>query len=599
MCGINGVFAYGANAPPVDPQEVTRVRDAMAVRGPDGSGIWISGDRRVGLGHRRLAVIDLSPKGEQPMVSPLGNRITFNGEIYNYKALRADLEARGYDFKSDSDTEVLLHLFAEHGHDMVHLLRGMFAFALWDQRRNGLWLVRDPLGIKPLYYADDGSSIRFASQVKALKTGWLKDLGPDPAGHVGFFLWGSVPDPHTLYRSVQSVPAGTALWIDSQRHVTQTEYFNVSREFAVAESRVYGRSHAASSESLIREELRRSVGRHMVADVPVGVFLSSGLDSAAITAFASESSAMPLTTVTVGCQEFKGTELDETPLARGVAQAYGSSHSERWFSKTDFVAEIDSILGAMDQPSIDGVNTFLVCREAARAGLKVALSGLGGDEMLGGYPSFAELPKAQKFLKPLSRLPFLSGALRRAMSVVPESVLSPKYAGVLEFGSSIGDMYFLRRALFMPWELGQVMDADMAREGWNQLGLLSNLRRVSSGPTSTFLQISALELTQYMRNQLLRDTDWAGMANSLEVRVPFLDVDLLRVVAEVSASQIPSRTSILSAIHGPDLAHRLASRPKTGFAVPIRDWGREVLGPTVTKCRGLKGWAREIYARFA
>lgn len=598
MCGINGIFVYGDTAPRVDRAELLRVRDSMSIRGPDGDGVWLSEDGRVGLGHRRLAIIDLAPTGAQPMTSDSGNWITFNGEIYNYKELRRELEAKGYRFRTNSDTEVMLQLYADRGRDMVRSLRGMYAFALWDERNRGLLLARDAFGIKPLYFTDEGGTIRFASQVKALLVGVISDRAPEPAGHVGFFTWGSVPEPYTLYKAVRAVGAGSTLWIDRDGRLSQDTFFDVTREFEAAEQRGIDSTGGIPLEELIREALNRSVRRHMVADVPVGVFLSSGLDSSAIAAFASSLSAEPLRTITLGCAEYKGLEIDETPVAQVIAERYGCSHTERWCAKGHFVGEIESIMNAMDQPSIDGANTFLVSREASRAGLKVALSGLGGDETLGGYPSFAELPRAARLLGPLSRVPGLGAGFRQLVSRLPERVSSPKYAGVFEYGRDIGQIYFLRRALFMPWELPRVMDPDLARTGWKELRVLDRLRDATGAIRSDFLKVSALETTHYMRNQLLRDTDWAGMASSLEIRVPFLDVDFLRSVAGIFAHSHLSKKGILAPIHSDDLSERIARRSKTGFLIPLRQWGEDLLGNGQFKNRGLRGWARAVHARF-
>ena len=212
MCGIAGIYAYRNDALKVDRGELRRIRDHMTARGPDGCGEWFSEDGRVALGHRRLAILDLSERGAQPMVSADGQLIiSFNGEIYNYRTLRAQLERKGYGFRSQSDTEVLLHLYAEKGEAMLEELRGMYAFALWDARKQGLLLARDPLGIKPLYYADDGATLQVASQVKALLKGGHIDTTPEPAGHVGFFLWGHVPEPYTFFKGIKALPAGSTL----------------------------------------------------------------------------------------------------------------------------------------------------------------------------------------------------------------------------------------------------------------------------------------------------------------------------------------------------------------------------------------------------
>ena len=247
MCGIAGVFAYHDAAPPVDLEELLRIRDAMTARGPDGAGLWASADRRTALAHRRLAIIDLSDAGAQPMATADGRlHVTFNGEIYNYRQLRRELEAKGYRFRSESDTEVLLHLYDDRGADMVHALRGMYAFAIWDEREKALFLARDPFGIKPLYYADNGEGLRFASQVKALLKGGAVDTAPEPAGSVGFLVWGHVPEPYTLYRGIRSLPAGAYMRVSRDRGASTTRFFEVGDELRKAE-------HAGSATRLQRE----------------------------------------------------------------------------------------------------------------------------------------------------------------------------------------------------------------------------------------------------------------------------------------------------------------------------------------------------------
>src|SRR5215471_17030332 len=238
MCGIAGIYAYHYAANAVDRAELRRIRDYMAARGPDGLGEWYSQDERVGFGHRRLTIIDLSERGAQPMMSADGKLVvTFNGEIYNYRQLRASLEAKGHRFRTQTDTEVLLHLYAEKGAAMVHDLRGMFAFGLWDAEKRALLLARDPYGIKPLYYADDGWTFRFASQVKALLGGGKISRDPEPAGWVGFYLFGSVPDPYTTYAAIRAVPAGATMWIDRSGPRVPQRYFSIAETYCDAEQR--------------------------------------------------------------------------------------------------------------------------------------------------------------------------------------------------------------------------------------------------------------------------------------------------------------------------------------------------------------------------
>ena len=250
MCGIAGIFAYRSTATAVDREELVRIRDHMTSRGPDGSGEWYSTDGRVGLGHRRLSIIDLSSRGAQPMQTADGRLvITFNGEIYNYQALRSKLEAKGYVFRSNSDTEVLLHLYTELGDEMLPQLRGMFAFAIWDSREKQLLLARDPYGIKPLYYADDGSTLRFASQVKALMAGRHVSKDPDPAGWVGFYLFGSVPEPFTTYREVRALPAGSFIRIDRGRLHEPVQYYSIARKYSQAQGKAFSAPNGRDQNS--------------------------------------------------------------------------------------------------------------------------------------------------------------------------------------------------------------------------------------------------------------------------------------------------------------------------------------------------------------
>jgi asparagine synthase (glutamine-hydrolysing) len=431
MCGIAGLFGYAAGASPVDSEELRRMRERMAARGPDGSGEWYSADRRVGLAHWRLAIIDLTEAAAQPMHDPeTGNIIVFNGEIYNYRELRRELRAQGVTFRTQSDTEVLLALYRVHGSDMLPKLRGMFAFALWDARRQGLLLARDAFGIKPLYYADDGRTLRFASQVKALLAAGV-NTAPDPAGHVGFFLWGHVPDPFTLYRGIRALPAGTALWVARDGERKTLVFFDLARELREPLTSPTPKS-AAEARELLRYPLLDSVRHQLVADVPVGVFLSSGKDSATVAALAAEAAPGPLEPLTLGFREYAGTALDEAPFAIEVARRYSLRHQVRWVTRDDFEGALEPPLEAMDQPSVDGVNTYFVARAAREVGWKVALSGLGGDEFFGGYSSFHDVPRAVRALRPFAAVPWLGRAIRSGAgpcsatrAVMPASVTQP------------------------------------------------------------------------------------------------------------------------------------------------------------------------------
>jgi len=596
MCGIAGIFSYRSEASPVDAAALVRIRDHMVRRGPDGAGLWISSDRRGGLANRRLAIIDFSEIGAQPMASEDGRlQVTFNGEIYNHRELRAGLEAKGHVFRSQSDTEVLLHLYAEHGEDMVHRLRGMYAFAIWDGSRQALFLARDPFGIKPLYYHSSGQQFFFASQVKALLAHGGLGRSSEAAGYAGFLLWGFVPEPYTLYQDVFALPAGTALWVTRRGLGEPKPFFDIAQILAGAEQQPAMLTPAEAHEAL-RSAVLDSVRHHLIADVPVGVFLSAGLDSTTLTALAAEQQT-DLRTFTLGFREYQGHEHDEVPLAEAVARQYCTQHVTRWIDKDKFLAERDALLAAMDQPSIDGVNMYFVSKTAAESGLKVAISGLGGDELFGGYPSFRQIPKLVHAVGTLPGVLQRRGrGLRTLSAPILKMLTSPKYASLLEYGASYGGSYLLRRGLFMPWEIEDVMDASLAREALEKLATIPQLDTLAGKVKRPNLKVSLLEATWYMRSQLLRDADWASMAHSLEVRVPLLDIELLRTLAPLRSLKNPVGKKEFARIPQVPLPPAVLGRRKTGFSVPVRDWLADTMRGKA-QGRGLRSWALALIDR--
>src|SRR2546426_825529 len=519
--------------------------------------------------------------------------ISFNGEIYNYRELRTELEKTGFRFKSSSDTEVLLHLYEDRDVKMLDRLRGMYAFAIWDARKKALFLARDPYGIKPLYYADNGHTFRAASQVKALLAGGAVDTTPDPAGHVGFFLWGHVPDPHTMYRGIRAVPAGSFVWVQHGKSPAESVFCSIPKIFA-GNGDNNGRG---SVKEIVREALHDSVRRHLIADVPVGVFLSSGVDSTIIAALAAEEGGS-LQTVTLGFDEYKGTPNDEAPLAEEVARLYGSDHRTVRVTRRDFENRFDHLLWSMDQPTTDGINSYWVSYAAKESGLKVALSGLGGDELFGGYPSFHQIPKLVQAVGPFRGWKSLGLGFRMISAPLLKCWTSPKYAGLLEYGGTYSGAYLLRRGLFMPWELPEVLDADLAREGWNELQALTSIDADIAPIRSPRSRLACLESCWYMRNQLLRDSDWAGMAHSLEIRVPLVDIELLRSTGKwIGNGHPPNKRMMLHAPLWP-LPDDVFSRPKTGFTVPIRQWLPVGVYDRPQNHRGLRAWANVVYSHF-
>ena len=589
MCGIVAIHNYALVAPPVERSVLARIRDAMRARGPDGEGLWIADDGRAGLGHRRLAVIDPGERSDQPMaLDDNGPRIVFNGEIYNHRELRAELEGHGERFVTASDTEVLLRLYARDGEAMLQRLRGMFAFCIWDPRRGGeLFCARDPLGIKPLYLADDGRGVRLASQVKALLAGGGIDTTPDPAGHAGFFLLGSVPEPHTLYRGIRAVAPGSWVRIGPQGRREEGRFFHLPTLLRETEP-----ARRPLPRERLAELLGESVARHRVSDVPLLLLLSAGRDSATLGALSAEGAGGPPDTLTVAFDH--PSVADERAEARALADHLGSRHHEHHVARERFVAERDALLAAMDQPTIDGANVYWSALAARRAGYKVALSGLGGDELFGGYPSFRQIPA---LVGTLGRLPGLAAAgagVRRLAAPWLGRLTSPKYAGLLEYAGGVGDAWLLRRALFMPWELARILGPEAAAEGLRELGARERL--ASDGAAAPHAAIVALESAWYMRNQLLRDADWAGMAHGVEIRVPLVDATLFQELAPWLLSAHPPTKEALAATPRRPLPAAILQRPKSGFSTPLGAWLAE--GEAGRGERGLRGWARFVHQHF-
>ena len=591
MCGIAGIFTYSNTSPKVSEVELLKIRDHMLERGPDGEGLWVSENRKMGLAHRRLSILDLTGNGAQPMCSFDGRyQIIFNGEIYNFKELRTELIERGYSFRSDSDTEVILSLYSHYGNKMCTLLRGMYAFAIYDTKADSLFLARDPFGMKPLYWHDDGKTIRFASQVKALLAGGGIKTESEPAGVVGYWILGYVPEPYTLHKDLVNLEAGTWLKIDANGK-KQSECFQSLFNFLSTSN------SATSSYTELREALLDSVRHHLVSDVPVGIFLSSGIDSATILSLAREC-GNPIRSITLGFKEFKGTSADEVPLAEKIAKQNGVKHETIWLSQKDFENQLERYLLSMDQPTTDGLNTYLVSFATAQVGLKVALSGLGADELFGGYPSFSQIPKIHKLGKMLAKSSNLAKLSRQISAPALRYFISEKYAGILEYGSSWEDAYLLRRATRMPWEIRKIesLDKKTIEIGLEKLANLKISNDKFKALGSSLNIISYLELTRYMRDQLLRDSDWAGMAHSVEIRLPFLDISLIQfLVSQKNLGNTLQKRDIFMTNY-PSLPDEILNRKKTGFSTPIKSWVKNNL--KTNKSRGLLDWQEFVFTHF-
>jgi asparagine synthase (glutamine-hydrolysing) len=525
-----------------------------------------------------------------PFISDNGKySIVFNGEIYNFIEIRSELKKAGYSFRTHSDTEVLLNLYLKEGTKMLNTIRGMFAFAIWDNENQTLFIARDPFGIKPLYYSINDDYFVFASQVRALLMAPFINKNKSAAGTVGFFLFGSVPEPFTIYEDIKVLPAGSYLLMNNGL-CTIYNYFTPINRFLELKSK-YKEGDVVPD---INDLINNTIHRHLISDVEVGVFLSSGIDSTTILGVCSEVNSN-IKTFTLGFDEYRGTSFDETKLAELVSKYYGSDHKTVWLSKNDLVNDYDRIFSQMDQPTINGINTYFVSKITALNGIKVALSGLGGDELFGGYSDFKIIPKIVKLGKYFSNT-----YLQNLVSLMFEQSIflhkNPKLNQLFNYNQSYSKAYVLKKLLFMPDELFDILDNDLVIKGLDELSFNYLGDNIVKHVGENQLAISLLEIEFYMKNQLLRDSDWASMAHSLEIRVPLVDIHVFDAVIlnylngrQLTKLDLPNSIKIRS------LPDYILNRKKTGFSIPVKDW---ILDAYSSKEKGLRSWSKLVYNEY-
>jgi len=601
VCGICGVVGAGG---PVAERRVCRMMDALTHRGPDDKGMLVRHGAIFGV--RRLSIIDLSG-GRQPIYNEAGDvGVVFNGEIYNFPQLRLALENRGHRFHTRTDTEVIVHAYEEWGARCLDHLRGMFAFALWDGRKAAanaaakgrVFLARDPLGIKPLYYAMAGGALFFASEVRALLASGAFERRISHDAVEGYLLFGSVVEPATLVEGLYSLPAGHYLAVEPDDPVSPKPVAYWEPSLTAGHVPRVPRTLAEAARE-VRTHLERSVSEQLLADVPVGVFLSSGLDSTALAALA----ARERKDVQTFTMSFREPEFSEAAAARKTARQLGTKHHEVLLTADEIRSRLFEAVGALDQPSMDGINTFFVSWGARTAGLKVALSGLGGDELFGGYPSFRATPYLAALLAVARRLP------ARAREPISQTLLEigrraglqkrsdqlRKLAAVFSHPEDLPHAYFVSRLLFTPRQTerllppsivamrGQVGQANAPSWRHSLELLLAQLTNGAEAFRGRSL-ISCLELRTYMLNTLLRDTDCMSMHQSLEIRVPLLDRDLVELVEALpDKAKVRARSpkALLAEALKDLLPAEILCQPKRTFTLPWERWLRGKLGAEI------------------
>jgi asparagine synthase (glutamine-hydrolysing) len=592
VCGICGV-AFLSTAKDAEAR-VRAMAAALRHRGPDGEGFLVRDPRAPGLAlaMRRLSIIDLAG-GQQPIWNEtLDVGVVFNGELYNYRELRQRLVRCGHEFTTQSDTEILVHAWEEWGEECLSELRGMFAFALADFRRQYnagpvLFLARDPLGIKPLYYTQTEEGFAFASEVRALMASGIPSREISQDALTSYLLFGSVSEPVTMFEGVFSVPPGhrVLLYIPDRRRLPRTHPWWDPRRSPAAKDPRAPKTFARAAAAL-RPMLEDSVRAHLIADVPVGLFLSSGMDSGAIAALAAREHA--------GIQSFTlafpGTAFDESKLTRAVAKRCGTLHSELPLAGDEIPARIDEALRAQDQPTMDGINTYFVSWAARQVGLKVALSGLGGDELFLGYSTFADTPRLARLARAAR---FVPAALRKASARLLEAAgrtgrspdAAKKAGAIWKEPLRLPHAYYFARTLFPPGEIERLVEprfrpSSVAADGYSlEPTWLGWLERAADEArhAEQAAAVGWMEMRSYMASTLLRDTDSVSMARSLEVRVPLLDtplVEFVNALPEAARQRDGVQKALLVEALGELLPKEVTGQKKRTFTLPWEQWLR-------------------------
>ena len=604
MCGIAGIYNLRVDKA-MDFSHAVRMRDDLRHRGPDDEGIYFSPDKRICLINTRLSIIDLTALGHQPMSDAEAKVwISYNGEIYNYSELRSELKDIGYNFLSNSDTEVIINGYKEWGIErLLKRLRGMFAFAIYDLRAEypKFILARDRFGIKPLYYYQDERLFLFASEVKSIIKSGIVPVEYNKTTDIAFLIFGYIPAPLTTVKNIFALPVGSYLLIDAcqQRLVKYYDLFDTFTSPKIKES--------ADLNNRLRYLLEETVGIHLVSDAPLGIFLSGGIDSSALVALASRFRNTALTTLSIVFDEEAYSEIG---YQRIVAEQYHTDHREIKVTENDFYADIENIFKAMDQPTHNGINTYFVSRAAKQAGLKAVLSGTGGDEVFCGYDSFKKIQlfSAIHNLPKLCRMPFAlaAGSSDRWRKLT-----------YLKNNSNLG-LYLIFRGFFIPRDAARILGIS-EREVNAVLDNFQLSAIPAEGAPATLCggssQLSAMnpidwpsymEINFYLKNQLLKDTDVMSMCHSVETRVPFLDHMLVDFVASIEPKAKINKGHIVKPLLARSLngmlSPKIISRKKHGFTFPFDLWikkgGFELLSAALLKADMDKRYANTLWGNF-
>ena len=565
MCGF--IASFGAD---VNQNDFKNALKHLSRRGPDSEGIWV--ENKVFLGSRRLAIFDLNNRSDQPMHSSCSRYIIiFNGSIYNYKVLRKYLIDNNIRLKTHSDTEVILELFALEGPKMLSKLEGMFAFVIWDCKEKKAFAARDPFGIKPMYIGTNLDGIILSSQVKALLSTKLINNDKDINSQFSFWNLGYVMEPRTWFKNIKALKSGYYIYIKDGKIISEIQWYDLNKNWIIADSKEKKITKREFSK-IIKDSIIASVKKHLIADVPIGIFLSSGIDSTIIASIASSNSNKKITAITVSFESFDGSEYDETIKAKKIAQKFGMEHHVFRVTQKDFQNDLPDILEAMDQPSIDGVNVWYASKAAAKLKLKVVFSGVGGDELFFGYNHFNTIPIVFNLFKYLKKIPTLIFFIKFFLKLISNLKKDKRWRAISKFSNSIFNLWLLKRTILTPIDIidNKILSNKIDTEFFyhNNFDTLT-LSKIKNHK----IQLAKIESTFYMRNQLLRDGDWASMYHGVELRTPLVDTTLLENLTNVMSSySLYKDKQPLKFAFKTILPKNVDYKKKIGFQTPTKDW---------------------------
>jgi asparagine synthase (glutamine-hydrolysing) len=564
MCGISGIF--NPSTKKINQIEtINKILKLQKSRGPDNTGVWTSSCGKVTFGHNRLSIIDLTNNSNQPFVS-IDKRIviTFNGEIYNFLEIREQLLKKKIKFKSNSDTEVIIEAYRYWGLEFVNYFRGMYSFVIWDVLKDELILARDPFGIKPLYYTYQNNIFYFASQIKSILSIQNLRFNNSDAGICSYFMFGNVIDPFTIYKEIKSLEKGNVLVINKDGVKKKINFYSIKNK--ILNSREASISNENDQINYLKETIDDTVRYHSISDVPITYLLSSGIDSNVLVASAS-SQQNNINSVTLDFG-FTG-EKNETQIASKTSKLNNIKHSVKKMSNFDKIEGLNNFFNSMDSPTNDALNNYLISKKIKNL-TKVVISGVGADELLFGYSSFERIPKLNNFAKFIPYIKILDN--NKLYNFLNKIKIKAKIAALFSHQKNIGDAYYLQRSVFLEKEIENFKDYFSIEKGLEELNLRERLLKDVEGIKDTKLSVMLLEILYYLSPKLLRDSDWATMSNSIEMRTPFVDIVFFEKILSLYKKNPNLNKKDMLKCYQNLLPRELSKRKKTGFEIPYKEF---------------------------